>query len=255
MAIGIASDVNLEKEAEERRKRLAQQQMRNPQHAPMPTQEKSAGSRMVDLATNTAMNKVSDKYMSPLMDKGMAKVTGMFSPAAAPSAAQFAGLKAAAPLATGATTGAGIAPGMAQAVLGSSSAAAPLVAQTAGMTGAGLAGTTASGLGASAATGAAGAAGGMAPMLAALGPVGMAIGAGLLLKKFGMFSKGGHVGPLYSAEGDKVDAAQAVLNSILEQKKKKEAKKDQSFLDRLAGVEYNAVGGTTGLTAAGTPDN
>jgi len=251
MAIGIALDVNLEKEAEDRRRRLAQQRMRDPQHAPMPTQEKSAGSQMVDLATNTAMNKVSDKYIAPLMDKGMAKA-GQLASFVSPQAmtgAQLGALQAV-PLASGA----GMSPGMAQAILGSGKAAAPLVAKTAGMTGGQLAAATAPGLTSAATAGAAGAAGGMAPMLAALGPVGMAIGAGLLLKKFGMFSKGGHVGPLYSAEGDKVDAAQKVLDSILEQKKKKEAKKDQSFLDRLAGVEYNAVGGTTGLTSAGTPD-
>jgi hypothetical protein len=151
--------------------------------------------------------KAAEQYGAPLVDKGLAKVAGMFTPAAAaaPTAAQFAGLKAAAPLATGATTGAGIAPGMAQAILGSGSAAAPLVAQTAGMTGAGLAGTTAAGLGTAAGTSAAAAGAGAAPMLAALGPVGMAIGAGLMLKQFGLFSKGGHVGPLYSATGSSVD--------------------------------------------------
>lgn len=204
MAIRIAMD-------NDRLKRLQSPQItptRAPQASPMPSSEPSGLQQIGSYVTNKAAN----KYGGPLVEKGfgMAEkgLAGMFTPAAAaPTAAQFAGLKAAAPIATGATTGAGIAPGMAQAILGSGSAAAPLVAQTAGMTGAGLAGTTAAGLGTGAATGAAaaGAGAGAAPMLAALGPVGMAIGAGLLMKQFGLFSKGGHVGPLYSAAGSSVD--------------------------------------------------
>ena len=244
MAIGIALDVNLEKEAEERRRRLAQQRMRDPQHAPMPTQEKSAGSQMVDLATNTAMNKVSDKYIAPLMDKGMAKA-GQLASFVSPQAmtgAQLGALQAV-PLASGA----GMSPGMAQAILGSGKAAAPLVAKTAGMTGGQLAAATAPGLTSAATAGAAGAAGGMAPMLAALGPIGLGIGGLMLAKKLKLFSEGGKVGPLYSAEGDKAKASQAVLNSILEQKKKKEARKNQTLLENLAGVEYNAIGGPAGF--------
>jgi hypothetical protein len=199
MAIRIAMDGD-------RLKRLQAPQMtqiRAPQASPMPSNEPSG---MQQIGSYVA-GKAAEQYGAPLVDKGLAKVAGMFTPAAAaaPTAAQFAGLKAAAPLATGATTGAGIAPGMAQAILGSGSAAAPLVAQTAGMTGAGLAGTTAAGLGTAAGTSAAAAGAGATPLLAALGPVGMAIGAGLMLKQFGLFSKGGHVGPLYSATGSSVD--------------------------------------------------
>jgi len=252
MAIGIASDVNLEKEAEERRRRLMQQRMSDPQHAAMPTKEKSAGEQMIDIASEKAMNKASDTFIDPMIEKGMSKA-GQLASFVSPQAmtgAQLGALQGASAgkaMSASGMLGGGMSPGMAQAVLGSGKAAAPLVAQTAGMTGGQLAAATAPGLTSAATAGAAGAAGGMAPMLAALGPIGLGIGGLMLAKKLKLFSEGGKVGPLYSAEGDKAKASQAVLNSILEQKKKKEARKNQTLLENLAGVEYNAIGGPAGF--------
>jgi len=261
MAIRIAMD-------SDRLKRLQSPQMtqiRAPQGSPMPSNEPSGMQQLGSYVTG----KAADKYAAPLVDKGLAKVAGMFSPAAAaaPTAAQFAGLKAAAPVATGA----GIAPGMAQAILVSGSAAAPLVAQTAGMTGAGLAGTTAAGLGTAAGTSAAaaGAGAGAAPMLAALGPVGMAIGAGLLMKQFGLFSsKGGHVGPLYSATGSAVPTPQGI--SPVPDDPNTPEDEYQNFLDNYDPDNYNLFGpknpiplsidnnvyeeGYTGFRTQGTPE-
>ena len=216
---------------EERLKRL-----RGAPLSPMPTpapqqvkQEKGAGQQMVDLASSSVMNKASDKYIEPMIQKGFDKVAGMFTPAAAPIA----------------QAGTGMSPGMAQAIIGSGSQAAPLVANQAGaLMPAALKG------GSAAAAGAAGT-GTMAAMMASpLAPIALGLLAG---KAFKLFSDGGKVGPLYSAEGDKVDASQAILNSILEQKKKKEENKNKSFLDLLAGsesVDYKANGGMTGLRSA-----
>ena len=237
---------------EERLKKLKGAPL-SPMQTPAPRaiqREKGAGEQMLDLASNSVMNKASEKYLEPMVNKGFEKAAGLFTTSAAPTAAQFAGLKAAAPLATGAATGAGVAPGMAQAILGSGSAAAPLVAKTAGMTGAGLAGTTAGGIGTAAATGAAGAAGtgAMAAMMASpLAPIAIGLLAGKALK---LFSEGGHVGPLYSAEGSKVSTTQAILDNIAKQKKKKESYENKSVLDALAGsnlVDYKANGGMTGF--------
>lgn len=231
MAIKIASSPEALTEAERRRReRLLRTGIQTPP-PPQLKQEKSAGSQMVDIASNKAMNKASDTFIDPMINKGMAKA-GQLASFVSPQAmtgAQLTSLQAAAPLAKGA----GMSPGMAQAILGSGKAAAPLVAKTAGMTGGQLAAATAPGLTGAATASAAGAAGGMAPMLAAMGPVGMAIGAGLLMKKFGLFSKGGQVGPLYSAEGDKVEknkTATSLLDELKKQLNRKEQKKEDNFL-------------------------
>jgi hypothetical protein len=165
MAIRIAMDGD-------RLKRLQAQQMtpiRAPQGSPMPSNEPSGLQQMGSYVAG----KAADKYGAPLVEKGfgMAEkgLAGMFTPAAAAAPTQAAIASQAA----------------------STSTALPLLQGVMGGAGTGAA--------------AAGAGAGAAPMLAALGPVGMAIGAGLMLKQFGLFSKGGHVGPLYSATGSSVD--------------------------------------------------
>jgi len=169
MAIRIAMDGD-------RLKRLQAQQMTpiRAQAAPSPMPSEKSGMQMMG---DYVANKAAEKYGGPLVEKGfgMAEkgLAGMFTPAAAaPTQAAIASQAA------------------------STSTALPLLQGVMGGAGTGAAATGAA---------AAGAGAGAAPMLAALGPVGMAIGAGLLMKQFGLFSKGGHVGPLYSATGSSVD--------------------------------------------------
>jgi len=241
---------------EERLKRL-----RGAPLSPMPTptpqpiqKEKSAGEQMMDIASEKAMTKASDTFIEPMIDKGISKgvelagvgadkIAGAFKLAPTKAAAQ----KAALSMGPGGVGG-GVAAG--------TSALAPTAAAVAP----GTAGTGLSSLGSlfgmggsGAATAGAGAAGTgtMAAMMASpLAPIALGLLAG---KAFKLFSEGGKVGPLYSAEGEKVDAAQTVLDSILKQQKKKEANKDKSFLDIIAGsevVDYKANGGMTGFRSA-----
>jgi len=177
--------------------------------APQVQQRKSAGSQMMDIASNKAMNKASDTFIDPMINKGMSKageLASFVSPQAMTGAQLDAlqGASAGKAMSASGMLGGGMSPGMAQAVLGSGKAAAPLVAQTAGMTGGKLAAATAPSLTRAATTNAATAAGGISPMLAALGPIGLGIGGLMLAKKFGLFSGGGHVGPLYSYSGSNV---------------------------------------------------
>lgn len=147
MAIEIATD-------DDRLKRLRAPKitpMGTPAAPRVPPPEKTGG----QMIGNYVAEKAAEKYGGPLVNKGLEKVAGMFTPAAAaPTQAAIASQAA------------------------SSSTALPLMQSVMGGAGTGAAAS---------------------PMLAALGPVGMAIGAGLLLKQFGLFSKGGHVGPLYVA--------------------------------------------------------
>jgi len=230
MAIRIASSPEALTEAERRRR---ERLLRTGIQAPPPPQlkqEKSAGSQMVDIATSKAMNKASDTFIDPLINKGMSKA-GQLASFVSPQA--MTGAQLGALQATPLASGAGMSPGMAQAILGSGKATAPLVAKTAGMTGGQLAAATAPGLTGAATAGAAGAAGGIAPMLAALGPVGLGLGGLLLAKKLKLFSEGGKVGPLYSAEGDKVEknkTATSLLEELKKQLNRKEQNKEDDFL-------------------------
>lgn len=238
MAIRIASSPEALTEAERRRR---ERLLRTGIQAPPPPQlkqEKSAGSQMVDIATSKAMNKASDTFIDPLINKGMSKA-GQLASFVSPQAmtgAQLGALQGASAgkaMSASGMLGGGMSPGMAQAILGSGKATAPLVAKTAGMTGGQLAAATAPSLTSAATAGAAGAAGGMAPMLAALGPVGLGLGGLLLAKKLKLFSEGGKVGPLYSAEGDKVEknkTATSLLEELKKQLNRKEQNKEDNFL-------------------------
>ncbi len=123
---------------------------------------------LTQIARGYATDKVieqADKAVDPaikqVMSKGKSLLTGA-SAAVAPSALQTAALQTAA---AAAPAGLGIAPGAAAAITGSAG------------TGAALGGSTLAGLGGAATGGAMTAA---APMLTALGPIGLAIGGGML---------------------------------------------------------------------------
>ena len=223
-----------------------------PTPAPQPIQkEKSAGEQMMDIASEKAMTKASDTFIEPMIDKGISKgvelagmgadkIAGAFKLAPTKAAAQ----KAALSMGPGGVGG-GVAAG--------TSALAPTAAAVApGTAGTGLSSLgSLFGMGGSGAATAGAGSGTMAAMMASpLAPIALGLLAG---KAFKLFSEGGKVGPLYSAEGNKVDAAQAVLDSILKQQKKKEANKDKSSLDILAGseaVNYKANGGMAGFRSA-----
>ena len=163
-----------------------------PTHANMGPQEKSAGSQMMDIATNRAMEKGLN-YGEEKLTEG---VSSMLAPSiAAPSAAQMTSMSQMAGMPS--AVGAGLSPGAAQAVLGTGSSAAPLVAQAAGQTAGQLAATTGSQLATGAATNAA-AAGAGTGLMATLGTAMPYVGAAMLAgKAFGLFNKGGYVnGPL-----------------------------------------------------------
>jgi len=171
MAVKIALD---DEEAKKRLQMLAPlQQMQAPAVQP---REKSA--------TEQATGMVTDRALTKGVDYGFEKAGGMFkggldkaagtlgmTPTVAPS--QAAGM------AELAATSGPLNPISAQAVLGSGSATAPLVADAAGTMGL--------------ASGAAGAGTGMAALGTAMPYIGAALMAG---KAFGLFSGGGKVGPL-----------------------------------------------------------
>jgi len=180
--------------------------MRDPLYKPQPVQqmpqEKSAAQQMTEMATNRAMSKGLD-FGEEKITEG---VSSMMAPSiAAPSATQMTAMTEMA--------GQGLSPGAAQAVLGSGSNAAPLVAEASGMAGAELAKMGGAELAKQATTNAlaSGATtGGMGAAMGALGTAVPYIGMGLLAgKAFGLFNKGGLVGgPLasvtYKVNGGKV---------------------------------------------------
>jgi hypothetical protein len=136
----------------------------------MAPQEKSAAQQMTDMAANKAMSETVDygatKLNESVIQPGLEKVSAMFTPAAA--APTQAAINAAAT---------------------SSGTAGPLMQQVMGQA-AGNAATTAA------------TTGGMGAAMGALGTAVPYIGAAMLAgKAFGLFNKGGHVGPLYAAEG------------------------------------------------------
>ena len=165
-----------------------------PTPQPMAPQEKSAAQQMTDMAANRAMTKGLD-YGEEKITEG---VSSMLAPSvAAPSATQMTSMTNMA--------GQGLSPGAAQAIMGSGSSAAPLVAEASGMAGAELAKmggaelakqATANAVTSGAATG------GMGAAMGALGTAVPYIGAAMLAgKAFGLFNKGGHVGPLHASIG------------------------------------------------------
>jgi len=154
-----------------------------PAPQPMAPQEKSAAQQMTDMAANKAMTATVDKGATLMNENVIAPageaLTGMFS-SAAPTAniASQVGGATAAELAAGAG-------GEAIGTL-AANAATPALTSAAG---------TAAGTGAAAA-------GGMGAGMAALGTAVPYIGAAMLAgKAFGLFNKGGHVGPLHANMG------------------------------------------------------
>ena len=163
-----------------------------PQAQPIAPQEKGMTSQVMDLAANKAMTK-GVNYGEEKITEGL---SSMMAPSiAAPSAAQMTTMSKMAGMPS--MAGAGLSPGAAQAVLGSGSSAAPLVAQAAGQTAGQLAATTGGQLATGAATNAA-AAGAGTGLMATLGTAMPYVGAAMLAgKAFGLFNKGGYVnGPL-----------------------------------------------------------
>jgi len=241
---------------EERLKRL-----RGAPLSPMPTpapqpikREKGAGEQMMDIASEKAMTKASDTFIEPMIDKGISKGVELAGAGADKIAGAFklAPTKAAAQKAALSMGPGGVGGGVAAGTSALTPTAAAVAPGTAG-TGLSSLGSLFGMGGSGAATAGAGAAGTgtMAAMMASpLAPIALGLLAG---KAFKLFSEGGKVGPLYSAEGEKVDAAQTVLDNILKQQKKKKANKDKSFFDMLAGseaIDYKANGGMTGFRSA-----
>lgn len=222
--------------------------------APQVERKKGAGEQMMDIATERATQKgadiIGEEVLSPLADKGMEiasagadKIAGAFKLAPTKAAAQKAAL----------SMGPGGVGGVSN--VATSGLAKTAAAVTPGTTGTGMSSLAnlfgMGGSGAAAAgTGAAGT-GTMAAMMASpLAPIALGLLAG---KAFKLFSEGGHVGPLYSAEGSKVSTTQAILDNLTKQKKKKESYENKSVLDTLAGsnlVDYKANGGITGFRSA-----
>ena len=168
------------------RKRAMQAPRITPIQAPRavapPQQEEGIASRFAQAAMNRGIDTAAQgsvdlakKYGAPMLQKGMSAMT-----AAAPTTTQAAALQ---------TAGTGMAPGMAQAILGSGSATAPLVGKAAGA-------TAASSLPAAGMMSQLGAAG-TAAMASPAAPI---IGGLLAMKMLGFFSGGGHVGPLAKAQ-------------------------------------------------------
>lgn len=163
-----------------------------PQPQPRAPQEKGIAGQVMDTVTNKAVTK-GVGYGEEKLTEGL---SSMMAPSlTAPSTAQMTTMSQMAGMPSAA--GAGLSPGAAQAVLGSGSSAAPLVAQAAGQTAGQLAATTGSQLATGAATNAA-AAGAGTGLMATLGTAVPYIGAAMLAgKAFGLFNKGGYVnGPL-----------------------------------------------------------
>jgi len=178
-----------------------------PTPQPMAPQEKSAAQQMTDMAANRAMTKGLD-YGEEKITEG---VSSMLAPSvAAPSATQMTSMTNMA--------GQGLSPGAAQAIMGSGSSAAPLVAEASGMAGAELAKMGGAELAKQATTNAlaSGATtGGMGAAMGALGTAVPYIGAAMLAgKAFGLFNKGGHVGPLYAADGSSMPMPISKRNAI-----------------------------------------
>ena len=141
-----------------------------PTPQPMAPQEKSAASQMTDMIANKAMTETVDygatKLNENVIQPGLEKASAMFSPAAA--APTQAAINAAAT---------------------SSGTAGPLMQQVMGQAAGNAATTTA-------------ATGGMGAAMGALGTAVPYIGAAMLAgKAFGLFNKGGHVGPLHASMG------------------------------------------------------
>jgi len=217
-----------------------------PTPQPIAPQEKSAAQQMTDMAANRAMTKGLD-YGEEKLTEG---VSSMLAPSvAAPSGTQ---MKEIINLA-----GQGVSPGQAQAIMGSGSSAAPLVAEASGMAGAELAKMGGAELAKQATTNAlaSGATtGGMGAAMGALGTAVPYIGAAMLAgKAFGLFNKGGYVGPLHASMGG--------LMPMLMDKAKEEGIPMglASMLNKggmagpLAKVEYKSKGGETYKLSYGGP--
>jgi hypothetical protein len=193
-----------------------------PTPQPMAPQEKSAAQQMTDMAANKAMSETVDygatKLNESVIQPGLEKVSAMFTPAAA--APTQAAINAAAT---------------------SSGTAGPLMQQVMGQA-AGNAATTAA------------TTGGMGAAMGALGTAVPYIGAAMLAgKAFGLFNKGGHVGPLHASMGG--------LMPMLMDKAKEEGIPMglASMLNKggmagpLAKVEYKSKGGETYKLSYGGP--
>jgi hypothetical protein len=193
-----------------------------PTPQPMAPQEKSAAQQMTDMAANRAMSETVDygatKLNESVIQPGLEKVSAMFTPAAA--APTQAAINAAAT---------------------SSGTAGPLMQQVMGQA-AGNAATTAA------------TTGGMGAAMGALGTAVPYIGAAMLAgKAFGLFNKGGHVGPLHASMGG--------LMPMLMDKAKEEGIPMglASMLNKggmagpLAKVEYKSKGGETYKLSYGGP--
>lgn len=157
-----------------------------PTPQPMAPQEKGMAGQVMDTVTNRAMTKGVD-YGEKKLTEGF---SSMFAPSvAAPSTTQMTAM-------TG-KAAQGLSPGAAQAIMGSGSSAAPLVAEASGMAGAELAKMGGAELAKQAATNAV-ASGAGTGLMTTLGTAVPYIGAAMLAgKAFGLFNKGGYVnGPL-----------------------------------------------------------
>ena len=193
-----------------------------PTPQPMAPQEKSAAQQMTDMAANKAMSETVDygatKLNESVIQPGLEKVSAMFTPAAAtPTQAAI------------------------NAAATSSGTAGPLMQQVMGQA-AGNAATTAA------------TTGGMGAAMGALGTAVPYIGAAMLAgKAFGLFNKGGHVGPLHASMGG--------LMPMLMDKAKEEGIPMglASMLNKggmagpLAKVEYKSKGGETYKLSYGGP--
>jgi hypothetical protein len=222
-----------------------------PTPQPMAPQEKSAAQQMTDMAANRAMTKGLD-YGEKKITEG---VSSMLAPSvAAPSATQMTSMTNMA--------GQGLSPGAAQAIMGSGSSAAPLVAEASGMAGAELAKmggaelakqATANAVTSGAATG------GMGAAMGALGTAVPYIGAAMLAgKAFGLFNKGGHVGPLYAAEGKiAYPSYKSSYSDLTDDEILKLSPREQEEYIKTIGIEeamdamYNSKGGAVHANMGG----
>jgi len=176
--------------------------LKGPIYRPNPTQQQRPEPSAAEQFGQMAQNRAMEKGLQTGEEKIMEGASSFMTPSvAAPSATQMNAMSSMA--------GQGLSPGAAQAVMGSGSSAAPLVAQAAGQTAGQLAATTGSQLATGAATNAAAAGAGtgaMATMGAAVPYVGAALladevlGLGLRENVLG-FDKGGQVEPTYANMG------------------------------------------------------
>jgi len=205
------------------------------QIAPQPTapQEKSAAGQITDMITDKAMSETVDygatKLNENIIQPGLEKASAMFSPAAA--APTQAAINAAAT---------------------SSGTAGPLMQQVMGQAAGNAATTT-----------------GMGAAMGTLGTAVPYIGAAMLAgKAFGLFSDGGHVGPLYASEGRKAVEGESIkdqLSPLLMDKFIEEQEKIQNEIEQsrykygggmagpLSKVEYKSAGGETYKLSYGGP--